>query len=121
MLSEIFSINISNLKLETFIGIYPEEKNKKQPLIFDINIKYLAKKINQTNNINDAIDYHDLCLDISDFVESNKFQLLETLINQLQDKIFSDVKIIESEIFIKKPEALKKFGAMVSVSSKLTR
>jgi FolB domain-containing protein len=108
-------INISDLEVVTIIGMLEEEKITPQRLIVNLQIKFDASDAAKSDNIDDTIDYFELTKIVKDFIENSRFELLEKLADQTLKIInqFSD-KIIDSTIEIKKPEALKEFGAMVS-------
>ncbi len=108
-------INISDLEVVTIIGMLEEEKITPQRLIVNFQVKFDSSPAAETDNIKDTIDYFELTKIVKDFIENSRFELLEKLADQALKIInqFSD-KIIDSTIEIKKPEALREFGAMVS-------
>ena len=108
-------IKIEDLKIVTIIGLLEREKTTPQKLIINLEIRLDANKAAISDDINDTIDYFTLTKSVKEFIENSRFELLEKLADQTLKIInqFSD-KIIDSTIEIKKPEALKEFGAMVS-------
>ena len=108
-------IKIEDLKIVTIIGLLEREKTTPQKLIINLEIRLDADKAAISDDINDTIDYFTLTKSLKEFIENSRFELLEKLADQTLKIInqFSD-KIIDSTIEIKKPEALKEFGAMVS-------
>jgi dihydroneopterin aldolase len=89
-------IKIKNLKIDTIIGIHDHEKEKKQPLIIDIEIEFDDKILNNLDNINNAIDYYDLASKINILVKNSNFNLLETLSQKIINKKEYDL-LTESE------------------------
>ena len=108
-------IKIEDLEIVTIIGLLEREKTTPQKLIINLEIRLDADKAAISDDINDTIDYFTLTKLVKEFIENSRFELLEKLADQTLKIInqFSD-KIIDSTIEIKKPEALKEFGAMVS-------
>ncbi len=108
-------IKIEDLKIVTIIGLLEREKTTPQKLIINLEIRLDADKAAISDDINDTIDYFTLTKSVKEFIENSRFELLEKLADQTLKIInqFSD-KIIDSTIEIKKPEALREFGAMVS-------
>ena len=108
-------IKIEDLEIVTIIGLLEKEKITPQKLIINLEIRLDADKAAISDDIKDTIDYFTLTKLVKKFIENSRFELLEKLADQTLKIInqFSD-KIIDSDIEIKKPEALKEFGAMVS-------
>jgi len=110
-------INITGLKVKTIIGVYEEEKNNPQTLFFDIKIKYDASKAMHSDNLEDAIDYFQISKLIKEKIANNHFELLEKLLDFTLKTIMKLSQVKELEVTIHKPEALKKFGADVSITT----
>ena len=71
-------IYIVDLSVRCLIGIYPEERTKKQKLIFNIEI-HSSSIDNSKDDITKTIDYSKIENDIVLFVENSNFFLIETL------------------------------------------
>jgi hypothetical protein len=53
-------INISNLRLRTFIGFNPEEKTKQQDVIVNAEIRYRADAACESDDEADALNYKSI-------------------------------------------------------------
>ena len=72
-------INISNLRLRTFIGFNPEEKTKQQDIIINAEIHYRADPAFVSDDENDALNYKSIAKRMIHHIENGSFQLLEKL------------------------------------------
>ncbi len=108
-------INITKLRLRTFIGINPDEVLNRQDVVISVEIHYPADKAKSTDNMDDALNYRTITKKIIDLVENGRFSLLE--------KITSDVLVLASDhpwvsyakVRIDKPHALR-FADSVSLT-----
>jgi dihydroneopterin aldolase len=99
-------IEISDIKLNTLIGIYDWEQQTPQALLLDIALQTDAKKIAEADNIAHAIDYDKLVQHIFNFVETHHFQLIETLAEHIAQEILSHFPTPWVQLTLHKPGAL---------------
>jgi dihydroneopterin aldolase len=104
----IATIFIEALKVEAIIGVYDQERTKKQPLIIDIEMQYDALQASCSDNLNYALDYHALSDDIHDFVSTSSYQLIEALVEAIADRILTNQLVKTVNIKLSKPQALDK-------------
>ena len=76
-------INISNLRLRTYIGFNQEEKEKKQDVVINIEINYAVTQSVLNDEISDALNYRDISKKVIEHVEQGSFLLLEPLPNTI--------------------------------------
>tara|TARA_R110000751_G_scaffold3930_4_gene18414 strand:- start:5937 stop:6377 length:441 start_codon:yes stop_codon:yes gene_type:complete len=108
-------IEITNLRLRTFIGFNQEEKTKQQDIVINAEIHYPLNSGCLEDQVADALNYKTITKAIIKHVESGRFLLLEKLVadvlnicNEHQDVVYAKVKI-------DKPHALR-FADSVSLS-----
>jgi 7,8-dihydroneopterin aldolase/epimerase/oxygenase len=70
---------ISQLRIETVIGIYDWEKAIKQPVVLDIEMAADNRKAAASDRIEDTLDYKAISKRLKQFVGEAKFELVETL------------------------------------------
>ena len=99
-------IYIVDLSVMCLIGIYPEERAKKQKLIFNIEINSSSIDCSK-DDITKTIDYSKIENDIVLFVENSNFFLIETLANEIANNILKDWRVEFVRVRLDKPEALK--------------
>lgn len=100
------SIFIEKLRVDAIIGVYPNEREVKQPLIIDIEMSYETSQAIASDNIRYALDYHQVCKDVYAFVSESSYQLIETLAEAIAKKILDDKGVLEVRIKLSKPDAL---------------
>jgi D-erythro-7,8-dihydroneopterin triphosphate epimerase len=108
------TIRITDLKLRAIIGIYDWEREHKQDVIINIQIRYDAAKACETDAIKDAVDYKAITKRIIKEVEASKFFLLEKLAKLILNIILDDPKVEEAVVRVDKPLALR-FADSVSI------
>ena len=99
-------IIISGLKVFAWHGVYEEEQEKGQNFIINAKFRLDTTKAGESDSLEDSVDYAKICLFINDFMRINRFNLLETVANQMARKLlakFSQVQSVELEV--EKPEA----------------
>ncbi|MCP3870672.1 MAG: dihydroneopterin aldolase [Gammaproteobacteria bacterium] len=70
---------LRGLEAETVIGIYDWERKIRQTVILDLEMSTDVRKAAASESIDDAVDYKAVAKRLSAFIESSKFQLVETL------------------------------------------
>lgn len=101
---------IQSLRVNTQIGIHTWEQKIKQPLLLDISIPSDFRSCQ--DNISSTLDYDDLCQKVTALVESQSFQLIETVANQVAEFIKIEFKVAEVYVAVTKPLAVKNAGAI---------
>ena len=77
------TFKITQLKLETTLGLYPFEKKIKQTILIDLEFTLDIKKAAASNSLDDTIDYSRLACELTTFIETRSFLLLESLAEQV--------------------------------------
>lgn len=108
-------IQIKDLKLRTFIGFNPEERQKKQDVSIHITFEYDADKAAESDNVQSAVNYKVVTKTVIEFVENNQFLLLEKLAVDVCELIFENTHILTVEVEVDKPHALR-FAESVSAT-----
>ena len=103
-------LKISALSVATQIGVYAWEQRIKQQLLIDITIPsdFTCCEDNLTN----TLDYDALCQFVTQYVESNSFQLIETVANQVSELIKKEFNLTAVTVAISKPHAVKNAGTI---------
>jgi len=97
---------IRDLSLKTIIGTLPEEKITPQELILNIELFCDIRKSAKTDDINDTIDYKMLKKEIINFVENNRFNLIERIAQSCADICLSHDNVKAVRIIVDKPGCL---------------
>ena len=86
-------IFLSDLQIETVIGIYDWEREIKQTVIFDLQMGADIRKAASSDHIDDTLDYKSVAKRVIQFVEGSEFQLVETLAEKVADLILSEFNV----------------------------
>lgn len=114
----MYTIRIKNLRAQTVLGVYDEEKNTARPVVLNIAITADTKSASYTDKLEDAVDYALIEQKVVQRLEASAYGLIETLISDIGAMILSlDKRIASVEIEADKPGALAHADS-VSVESK---
>lgn len=113
-------INISNLRLRTFIGFNPDEKTKQQDVIVNAEIHYCADSAFISDDQDDALNYKNITKRMIHHIENGHFHLLEKLVADLLTIASESEQVSYAEVRVDKPHALR-FADSVSVTLSATR
>lgn len=113
-------INITNLRLRTFIGFNPEEKAKQQDVIINIEIHYLLNESALNDDVDAALNYKTITKRVIKLVEEGEFLLLERLVANVLAICSDHESILHSSVKIDKPHALR-FADSVSLTLDYSR
>ena len=103
---------LDKILCEAFIGINPDELCYTQEIELEFSFKYDWNAAILTDSIESAVDYAALTEELKTYIESSKFNLLETLVANLAKKILD----FSSEIISAKVACTKvKFGSKAEV------
>ncbi len=109
------TIHIRNLRLRTYIGFNPEELEKRQDVVINIEIQYAVSPGALEDRVDHALNYKTITKRVIRRVEAGRFLLLEKLVADVLG-ICSDHPSIEfSRVTIEKPHALR-FADSVSLT-----
>lgn len=102
---KVDTLHIKGLKANTRIGVYTWEQHIDQQLLIDISIDTDLSSCEE--DLSKTIDYAALCETVTQFVESNSFQLIETVANQVAQFVQGNFKVTQLTVGVSKPHAIK--------------
>ena len=103
----IDTLYINEMVVPCILGVFADERRKKQPVIITVALAIDTQKAGRTDNIHDTVDYHNLYEEIADIVGNSRFSLLEKLAQTVADICLKDKKVQEVVVKIEKPNAVK--------------
>ena len=108
-------IHIRDLALRCIIGIYPEEREKKQDVIINISMDVESHaKAAASDDIADTTDYKAIKQDLVQLIENSDFNLIETMAERCADLCLSRPSVRAVSVTVDKPGALR-FARSVAV------
>lgn len=111
-------IQISGLNVSCLIGTLAWEQQIPQKLIIDVSYQFNAKKIIESDHINDVVDYTHIIDTINTYAAQNNAQLLETFTAKLANHLQHTYSLAYVYLQVKKPGAVPN-ATYVSASIKL--
>ncbi len=99
-------IFLNDLKIETIIGIYDWERETLQTLGFDLEMDWDICKAATSDDIADTLDYGAVANTVVKFVEASRYQLIETLAEDLCALLLNEFPIPKLKLTLSKPVAL---------------
>ena len=100
-------IYLNDLRVEAVIGIYDWERRTRQRLILDIEIGVDIRAAAATDNIEDTLNYKAVAKRVIAFVSDSRFQLVETLAENVAAIILSEFNVSWCRLRLNKQGAVK--------------
>ena len=94
-------INLNNISLFGYHGLYEKEINDGQDFKIDISIK-LRKRKNITDDIEDSVDYANIATIVEMVFNKRRYNLIESLASDIADEVLLNSMIKSVIISIKK-------------------
>ena len=112
-----FFIEIEDLKVDTIIGVFDEERLKPQTILISIKCQLDLDHNQDLDDIENVTSYSDIKKEIVTFVSASQYKTLEKLISELKKQLDNQFPIKIEKLEINKIEIAKKYNAKkVSVS-----
>lgn len=86
-------IFLKELRIDTVVGIYPWEAKIKQTVIVDIEAGVDIRAAAASCDIADTLNYAALAEELTNFIGSQHFKLLETMAQQAADYVHQQFKV----------------------------
>ncbi|GKT12572.1 MAG: 7,8-dihydroneopterin aldolase/epimerase/oxygenase [Thiomicrorhabdus sp.] len=100
-------IFIQGLKTQAIIGIYDWERESRQPLIFDIEMSLPIGSAASSDDISDTVDYKQVSDEVIELVETSRYELLESLIEEICQYILNRHQAVQKiQLKVSKPQAV---------------
>lgn len=109
-------VYISDLRIETVIGIYDWEREIKQIVSIDLEMAADNRKPAASESIDDALNYKAVAKRLIAFVEASEFQLVETLAERMAEIVLDEFDVSWLRLKLGKPGAVtgsKEVGVII--------
>jgi dihydroneopterin aldolase len=100
-------IFIHALKSEAIIGIFDWERQVRQTVVVDIEIRADIRKAALTDSVDDTLNYKRVAKQVLAFIEASQFHLVETLAEHIAMLILEDFGVPWVRITLSKPGAVR--------------
>mgnify|MGYP001819195049 FL=1 len=99
-------VYISDLRIETVIGIYDWEREIRQIISIDLEMAADNRRAAATESIEDALNYKAVAKRLIQFVEDSEFQLVETLAERIAEIVIDEFDVDWLRLKLGKPGAV---------------
>ncbi|TFH47740.1 MAG: dihydroneopterin aldolase [Lysobacterales bacterium] len=100
-------IYISDLRIETVIGIFDWERKIKQSVVLDIEMAGDCHKAAQNDDVEDTLNYKSVAKRLIEFVGSSEYKLVETLAERCAEVIMDEFRVPWVKLRVNKRGALR--------------
>jgi dihydroneopterin aldolase len=100
-------IFISDLRIDTIIGIYDWERQVRQTIRIDLEMAHDIRRAAETDDIQYALNYKAVAKRLIAFVEASQFLLIETLAEDVARLIMTEFSVPWLRLTLHKPGALR--------------
>ncbi len=100
-------IYLSDLRIETVIGIYDWERRIKQTISIDLEMATDIARAAASDHIDDTLNYKAVAKRLIQFVEESEFQLVETLAERIAEIVLTEFKVPWLRLRLAKPGAVR--------------
>lgn len=100
-------IFLSELKVETVIGIWEWERKIRQTVIIDLEMSADIAKAAATDQVEDTLNYKSVAKRIQSFVADSSFQLVETLAERIAGIVREEFNVEWVKVRVNKPGAIR--------------
>ena len=100
-------IKLSELTVNTVIGIWDWEKRNPQKVVFDIEVSTDISNASKSDSIKDALDYKAISKRVKQYALENQFDLIETFADRIAEIILNEFKVSWVKLTISKPYAIR--------------
>lgn len=103
---------VKGLKVEAVIGVYDWERAITQPLLIDIALETDISEAAATDDVTHALNYKEVCDDVSAWCQELKAKLLEHLAEQIASKLLAKYNCRKVTLSVAKPTAIEPADAV---------
>ena len=114
-------IIIRNLELRSVIGVEDWERLRPQRLVVDIEVRGDFSAVAESDDLADAVDYREICVEAGEVAANGGYKLIETLADRIASTLLAaHPRIASATVVVHKPLALAGFGR-ADVAVEVTR
>ncbi len=100
-------IYLHDLKIDCVVGIWAWERQTTQRVVFDLDMALDVRKAAARDHIDDTVNYKAVAKRIIAFVGESKFQLVETLAEQVAELIVREFAVEWVRLRVNKKGAIR--------------
>ena len=101
---ELTEIFLEKFQVRANLGVFGHERGRTQPLIVTMRVWAVIKPVK--DDLDETLDYNKFANEAQDLGHDQHFDLVESYLNVLAEKLLTDQRIKALEIRALKPEAV---------------
>ena len=101
------SIYLTDLKVETTIGIWDWERKIKQTVVIDLEMGTDIRSAVESDSIEDTLNYKLVAKRVQQFVADSSFMLVEALAGKIAEIILNEFDVPWVKLKVSKPGAIR--------------
>ena len=112
---------IRDLKVQTVIGVFEWERAIRQTVVLDLEMASDVAAAARTDHLEDALNYKAVSDRLTQFVEDNGFQLVESLAEAVANILLQEFGVSWLRLRVSKPGAIRgahSVGVLIERGSK---
>ncbi|HET7370805.1 MAG TPA: dihydroneopterin aldolase [Gammaproteobacteria bacterium] len=112
---------IRDLRIDTVVGVYAWERKVRQTVSLDLDMATDIRQAAASDKIADALDYKAVAKRLIAYVESQSFELVETLAERVAEIVLNEFPVPWLRLSLSKPGAVrgsKSVGVIIERGSK---
>ena len=107
-----WQIWIRDLGVDAFVGVSPQERMVRRPLLITIELTLDADKASASDDLDDTVDYKAVRDEILACLVGREFRLLETVAGAILQVVTADRRIASVNLSVCKVEGLRLAGSV---------
>ena len=100
-------IFLSDLKIDTVIGIWEWERKIRQTVAIDLEMSADIRKAAASDSVEDTLNYKSVAKRVQAFVSESSYQLVETLAENIAGIILDEFDVSWVKVRVNKPGAIR--------------
>jgi dihydroneopterin aldolase len=101
------TIFLQALEVQTIIGIQDWEREVKQTVRIDLELPVDARRAAERDDIDATVNYKAVAKRLIAYVESTRFQLVETLAERIAELLLKEFEFEWTRVSVSKPGAIR--------------
>ena len=100
-------VYLTDLRIDTIIGVFDWERRTKQTVIFDIEMATDIRKAAETDSIDNTLDYKAVAKRLIAYVSESEFELVETLAERVASVLVDEFNVPWCRVRLNKKGAVR--------------
>ena len=101
------TLTIERLTTQAYIGVHPWEKEHAQTIHIDLQLYFDSRRSAETDSLEDTVNYSDIAKRTLLLVKEKKFNLIETLAEEIARLSLEFAAIDQVTVTLHKPGAIR--------------